>query len=61
MRSIEEQRVAFDCLKLADNQHARAEVVTERAAAFFAFVTGQDVDDAKRKLDAVREVITTSV
>jgi len=58
MRSIEEQRVALDCLKLADNPHARAEVVTERAAAFFAFVTGRDVDDAKRKLDAVREAVS---
>jgi len=58
MRDPEEQRVALECLALANNPGIPAEVVVQRAAAFYAFVTGTDVDDAKRKLDAVREVIS---
>ena len=57
MRSDNEQRTALECLKLAHNPEAPAEVVVQRAAAFYTFVTGTDVDDAKRKLDAVREAV----
>ena len=56
MRSIEDQRIALDCAALA-LQHGRDLADAER---IYAFVTGQDVDDAKRKLDAVREVVTPS-
>lgn len=58
MRSIEEQNIALECLKLADNPDASHTRVTERATAFYAFVTGEDVDDATRKLDAVRGVVS---
>lgn len=54
MRSIEEQRVALDCAALAF-QHGRD---LGEAAKIYAFVTGEEVDDAKRKLDAVREAVT---
>lgn len=53
MRSIEDQRVALDCAALA-LQHGRD---LADAAQIYAFVTGKDEDDAKRKLDAVSEVI----
>lgn len=58
MRSIEEQNVALECLKLAHNPEARVEDVVQRAATFYAFVAGQDVDDARRKLDAVRDAVS---
>lgn len=51
MRAIEEQRLALDCLQLAHGDVALAE-------RYYAFVTGKDVDDAKRKLDAVQKAVS---
>lgn len=50
MRDIEEQRVALECLKIAQGN-------VGLARDMLAFVTGREQDDAKRKRDAVREVI----
>lgn len=62
MRTPEEQRVAFDCLQLAAGSGFLSvpapEAVVERAAAYLAFVTGAEEDDARRKLDAVFEAIS---
>lgn len=57
MRSIEEQSFALECLRLASAPEKPARDVVRDAGFFHAFVTGKDVDDAKRKLDAVSEVI----
>lgn len=54
MRDIEEQQIALDCLRLAHKPHASASTNVDRAAAYLAFVTGQDEDGARAKLDAVR-------
>ena len=51
MRDIEEQRLALECLKLAGGCIRHAE-------GMLAFVTGRDADDAKAKLEAVREALT---
>lgn len=51
MRDIEEQRIALECLKLAEGDLGLAD-------AFIAFVTGEEQDDAKSKLNAVREVVS---
>jgi hypothetical protein len=61
MRSPEEQRVALDCLALAQGTSQHLEHPSEiinRAQAYFAFVTGTAADDAKAKLDAVRQVVS---
>lgn len=62
MRNPEEQRVAFDCLQLAAGSGFSGvpapDAVVERAAAYLAFVTGSEEDDAKRKLDAVFAAIS---
>jgi len=53
MRTPEEQRLALDCLALAlYNGRDLAE-----AARYYAFVTGEDADDAKRKLSAVQNAL----
>jgi len=58
MRNIQEQTFALECLKLAV---ACTEVgplcPVDRAAQFYAFVTGEDADDSRAKLAAVREVV----
>lgn len=54
MRSENDQRTALECLKLAHNPEAPVERVVQRATAFYTFVTGKELDDAKRKIDAVR-------
>lgn len=51
MRSPEQQEVALRCVDLACGN-------IDYAKDIYAFVTGQEQDDAKRKLDAVREVIS---
>lgn len=57
MRNPGEQKAALECLRLAAGAQCAAapppHAVVERAAAYLAFVTGQEEDDAKRKLDAV--------
>ncbi len=54
MRHFEEQRLALECLRIADGN-------VERARALLAFVTGKEADDAKAKLDAVRAVVREDV
>ncbi|WP_156424908.1 hypothetical protein [Novosphingobium fuchskuhlense] len=55
MRTIEEQRVALDCVALA---LSNGRDLTD-AEAFYAFVTGERQDDAKLKLDAVDAAFRT--
>lgn len=59
MRNYEDRQLALDCLRLA---HCGLDLsprdTVGRAEAYFAFVTGADADDAKRKLEAVREVVS---
>lgn len=59
MRDEQQQRIALECLKLAvTNADVMHLDPLENAARFYAFVTGEDADDAKAKLAAVREAIT---
>lgn len=61
MRTIEEQQFALNCLSLAVTHmdgFGDGNEALELAARFHDFVTGKEQDDAKRKLDAVREVVT---
>jgi len=51
MRSPEQQEIALRCVGLANGN-------VEQAQRIYAFVTGQEQDDAKRKLNAVREVVS---
>lgn len=52
MRSEREAEMALECLRIAQGSIRRAEEM-------LAFVTGKAVDDAERKLDAVKAAITT--
>lgn len=54
MRPEFEQSLALECLKLALGDLAEAE-------SYFAFVTGRKTDDAKARLDAVREALKTDL
>lgn len=58
MRSIEQQTVALECLRLACSREFGTLYGIDAAEKFYAFVTGQEQDDAKRKLDAVRDAIS---
>lgn len=42
MRDIEQQRIALECLKLAQDGSGDAGSIVTRAEAFYAFVTGED-------------------
>ena len=53
-RNPDEQTIALECLRLANNLTPPAEVV-DRAEQYYAFVTG---DDARSKLDAVVKAVS---
>lgn len=57
MRSPEQQAIALECARLACSREFNLSV-GEVAEWLYAFVTGQEQDDAKRKLDAVRDAIS---
>jgi hypothetical protein len=50
MRNPDEQRIALECVRLAEGR-------VDHAAEILAFVTGEAADDAKAKLEAVREAV----
>lgn len=56
MRDSHIRDLALECLQLADPREHAPEDVVARAAIYLAFVTGEDTDDAKAKLDAVRKI-----
>lgn len=55
MRDIEQQRIALECLKLAQDGSGDAGGIVTRAEAFYAFVTGSE--NANAKLAAVRDAV----
>lgn len=57
MRDPEDQRIALECLRLAHDSHDTAAEVVARAGALYGFVTGSDLDVAKKKLAAVRQAL----
>lgn len=57
MRDIEQQRLALECLKLSVSHDVDPSKVVQCAGKFYAFVTGSDADDAKRKLTVVHNFI----
>lgn len=58
MRDYEQQHIALECLKLAASGRITGDGPINMAERFYAFVTGEDEDGAKAKLDAVRAVVT---
>lgn len=42
MRNPDEQQIALECLRLANCESATTDKLVERAAAFYAFVSGGD-------------------
>ena len=52
MRPEREAEMALECLRIAQGSLPHAEKM-------LSFVTGKAIDDAKRKLDAVKAAITS--
>lgn len=57
MRTDHDKILALDCLRLAIGNGEVGAPAVETAGAYYAFVTGEGGDDAKGKLDAVREIV----
>jgi len=56
MRNDQDRAIALECLRIAVSADAIDPV--EIAGKMLAFVNGEDADDSKAKLAAVREVVT---
>lgn len=60
MRNYEERNLALECLRIAHNPNDGSSETVARAESYFAFVTGDNADSAKQKIDAARQFISPS-
>lgn len=65
MRDPDQQFLALECLKLAQKDlearkypGADVDFVVQFAGKFYAFVSGEEVDGAEQRLNAVLEIVS---